>query len=155
MKIILLFVVVICIIFIGALIAKTLQKQCDIFYDLLKFCDVLIAQIAFTKNDFNHIVLQNKHLFCSEFQTIIYTYFIEEKHEINCAYLSLNDENIILNFFNQLGMLDCDGEQNLIKSVKNSINLQYEKKMENNNKYAPIVKKCSVLFAILLVIVVL
>lgn len=153
MKIFILSIVALCVFYLGYLISKFLLKQYQIYGELVKFCELLINQIKFTKNPVKKIVSDNINMFNSEFKNILTDYFINDKKNVKTIYLISSDEDEILKFFNSIGKLDVLGEVCNIENNKTLFNLKFNEKKEKNIKYGTLSKKLGALFGILLFII--
>lgn len=153
MKIFILSIVALSVFYLGYLISKFLYKQYQIYNELIKFCDILINQIKFSKNPVKKIVSDNINVFNSDLKHILTEYFINENKKVRSIYLLNSDEEELLKFFNSIGKLDANGEICNIENNKTLFNLALKGKEEKNLKYGSLSKKLGALLGILLFII--
>ena len=153
MKIFILSIIALSVFYLGYLISLFYLKQYQIYNELVKFCELLINQIKFSKNPVKKIVSENINAFNSDLKSILNDYFINENKKVKSVYLLNSDEEQILNFFNSVGKLDLNGEICNIENNKAVLNLKLKEKEQNNLKYGPLSKKLGALLGILLFII--
>lgn len=153
MKTVVLLIICGCVFYIGCLFTSYYKRKLQIFSDLIKLCDLLESQIKFKKELVPNILLNNKKLFCSDFNMLIdEMYFKSSKQNIGYL-LTYNELKIVHQFFDSIGMLDVDNEINNLKANSENFKSILNDLKTNKNGVGELGIKLGVLMSILIFII--
>lgn len=152
MKLIVLFVVCLCVFYVGYLYTNYHKKKLMIFCDLVKFCGLFESSVRFSKLTLIEIVNKYKNLFCLEFNNILDDYFIKMK-PIESDFLSKEEIAEVTDFLSSLGKQDLIGEVENVRDYKTKF-ISMKTDIENiNSKVGGLGIKLGILTSLLIFVI--
>lgn len=153
-----------CFGYVGIEISKTYIKKQEFYENLLNFCNLLLAEIGFLKNDLISICKRQETSVGTEFNKVLVSFSnklisnneTSEKdfnNLITHLFLTKNEIYYLKEFFNSLGKTGVDAQINLINYYISIFNQNLISAKENNQKFNPLFKKMGWIVGLLVCIV--
>ncbi|MDD4211439.1 MAG: stage III sporulation protein AB [Clostridia bacterium] len=142
------------------------SKRHKFILDLITFTNHLKVEIGFSKNHLGQIITNHTEECGNGFKSVLKGYLkalnsvdyitVERLNEqINTIYLSEQEKNQMLNFFNFLGKSDSYNQLEIIEKSLNIFNNILKTSMEEKRKYGGMSKKLGTLIGAFIVIITL
>ncbi len=159
MKLIICLLLIAACIYLGISLSTAINKKKRFWEDLVKLCEVLTASISFGQKKLREILLEYKQICGNSCSQLIDNFLFNENNkfpfEVNIKGIifSIEEENLLKEFFDKIGELDAYNEIIKINNYKLRFDDYLKQQSEKSIKLSPLLIKLSIIFGIIVCIV--
>lgn len=154
MKLILIFIVIICFILIGYIIYRNFLRKKIFYNSLIDFCNLFLCNLEFKKDTVENIINNNLSSLCDDLKKCLSTFKINKSCDL--IFLSKEENKTLYELLNRLGKNgDVENEKNYIHSEMEKLKIKQKLASDDEKVKGKVYFKLFVALGILIGIIIL
>lgn len=133
-------------------LSQKYKKRKVFFSDFNNFNDKLKNEVNFSNNTIKRL---SKNLNNSEFNNCLYNKIYDKDIDINIAFLTLDEQKFVTQYFNDVGTSDKLGQISMLESVSEYLKKKTLETQDEEKKYKTLYLKLGIMIGLLFFILLL